>query len=149
MPQITCCCAALKISWLKKILDINYKAAWKMLLVDPLENFCGDKILYFTREGLIKASQQFNPFWKNVFEIWSKLERPHPTTPEEIMFQPIRLNNKTKREGRTVIFSHWIRSGIFFIKDLLTEDGNFFSFVDFRNSGICINLMLILWNITA
>ena len=67
--HITSFCAALKIAWLKKMLDIDYIAAWKTLLVDTLENFGGDRILHLTREGLINSSHKFNSFWKNVFEI--------------------------------------------------------------------------------
>ena len=69
MPHITSFYAALKVAWLKKMLDIDYIAAWKTLLVDALENFGGDKILCLTREGLINSSHKFNSFWKNVFEI--------------------------------------------------------------------------------
>ena len=49
------------------------------------------------------------------------------------MSQPIWLNNKTKRDGRTVKLSHWIRNGIFFINDLFTENGNFLSLEHLRN----------------
>ena len=55
---------------------------------------------------LIKSSHQFNSFWKNLFEIWIRFETQPPTTSEQVMSQPIWLNNKIKRDGRTVkIFS--------------------------------------------
>lgn len=34
VPHIPSFCAALKTAWLKKILDVNYFAAWKTLLID-------------------------------------------------------------------------------------------------------------------
>ena len=49
------------------------------------------------------------------------------------MSQTIWLNNNIKRSGRKFIFSHWIQKGIYFINDLLTNDGKFMSFVEFRN----------------
>ena len=47
MPHITSFCAALKIAWLKKILDIDYIAAWKTItktcLFKYIENFTTKK----------------------------------------------------------------------------------------------------------
>ena len=74
MPHISSFCAALKVAWLKKVLDINYVASWKTLLLDTLEGFGGDKMLYLPSEGLLKSLHNFNPFWKSVFEVWAKFE---------------------------------------------------------------------------
>ena len=133
MPHISSFCAALKVAWLKKVLDINYIASWKTLLLDTLEGFGGDKILYLPSEGLLKSLHNFNPFWKSVFEMWAKFERFPPTTPNEVMSQCIWLNNNIKRNGRKFILSHWIQKGVYFINDLLTNEGKFLSFVEFRN----------------
>lgn len=95
--------------------------------------FGGDKILYLRSEGLLSSLYNFNSFWKSVFEVWAKFESPPPTTPDEVMSQTIWLNNNIKRSGRKFIFSHWIQKGIYFINDLLTNDGKFMSFVEFRN----------------
>ena len=46
MPHITSFCAALKIAWLKKILDIEFIAAWKTLFVDARETLA--MIKYYT-----------------------------------------------------------------------------------------------------
>ena len=133
MPNILSFCAAVKVAWLKKVLDINYIAPWKTLLLDSLEVFGGDKILYLRSEGLLSSLYNFNSFWKSVFEVWAKFESPPPTTPDEVMSQTIWLNNNIKRSGRKFIFSHWIQKGIYFINDLLTNDGKFMSFAEFRN----------------
>ena len=39
MPNFSSFCAALNVAWLKKLLDINYIASWKTLLLDTLEGF--------------------------------------------------------------------------------------------------------------
>ena len=90
--------------------------------------FGGDKILYLPSEGLLKSLHNFNPFWKSVFGVWAKFERFPITTPDKVMSQCIWLNN-----GRKFILSHWIQKGLYVINDLLTNDGKFLSFVEFRN----------------
>ena len=62
MPNILAFCAALKVAWRKKVLDINYIAPWKMLLLDSLKDFGGDKILYLPSEGLLSSLYNFNSF---------------------------------------------------------------------------------------
>ena len=159
VPHIPSFCAALKISWLKKIMDINYIspwktllldtlerydgdkimdinyiAPWKTLLLDTLERYGGDKILYLTSEGILMSLDNFNPFWKSTFEVWSKFERLPPTTTDEGMSQCIWLNGNIIRNGRKFILPHWIQKGIYFINDLLANDGRFLSFAAFRNT---------------
>ena len=134
VPHIPSFCAALKIAWLKKIMNINYIETWKTLLLETLERYGGDKILYLTSECILVSLDNFNPFWKSTFEVWSKFERLPPKTPDEGMSQCIWLNGNIKRNGRTFILPHWIQKGIYFINDLLANDGRFLSFAEFRNT---------------
>ena len=133
VPHIPSFCAALKTAWLKKILNVNYFAAWKTLLIDTLEAFGGDKVLYLSKEGIFTIQNNLNTFWINVFEAWAKFELPPPTTPEEVMSQTIWSNKNIKRNGRSFIYQSWLRKGIYFINDLLKNDGRFMSFAEFRN----------------
>ena len=134
MPHVPSFCAALKMSWLKKVLDVNYITPWKSLLLDTMERYGGDKMLYLPKEGILTLLHYFNSFWKSTLEVWANLVRYPPTTPDEVMSQCIWLNNNIKCNGRKVILPHWIQKGIYFIQDLMTNDGRFFSFAEFRNT---------------
>lgn len=96
-----------KKTWFKRVLDIDYREAWKTLLVFLLQTFCGEKISLLTRECYLKSSQQLNPFC---------FETPSPTSPKEVMSQPVWLNRKLKRD-RYGTYRRW----------------KILSFVDFRN----------------
>ena len=56
------------------------------------------------------------------------------TAPEEILSQPIWHNGRIKVGGQPVFFSHWAKSGIFFINDLIKEDGSLLSLTDLKNN---------------
>jgi hypothetical protein len=43
--------------------------------------------------------------------------------PEEILSQPIWHNGRIRAGGQPVFFSHWAKSGIFCINDLIKEAG--------------------------
>ena len=58
---------------------------------------------------------------------WSSLQKYHATTPEEILTQPIRHNNFIKIGNTTFFYKTWCENGIFFIKDIINNNGNFFS----------------------
>ena len=56
------------------------------------------------------------------------------TSPEEILSQPNWHNGSIRVGGQPVFFSHWTKSGIFFINDLIKEDGSLLSFTDLKNN---------------
>ena len=49
------------------------------------------------------------------------------------MSQTIWSNKNIKRDGRSFIYQSWLKKGIYFINDLLKNDGRFMSFAEFRN----------------
>ena len=98
-----------------------------------MEAFGEDKVLYLSKEGILTIQNNLNTFWINVFEAWTKFELPPPTTPEEVISQMIWTNKNIKRNGRSFIFQTWLKKGIYFINDLLKNDGRFMSFAEFRN----------------
>ena len=93
-----------------------------------MEAFGGDKVLYLSKEGILTIQNNLNTFWINVFEAWAKFELPPPITPEEVM-----SNKNIKRNERSFIFQTLLKKGIYFINDLLKNDGRFMSLAVFRN----------------
>jgi hypothetical protein len=63
MPHVLSFVHALNISWIKRVLDPDNYAPWKVLLTDVLEDLGQDKFWYYSQ------SAKFNPFWKNVIHL--------------------------------------------------------------------------------
>jgi len=70
-------------------LDPDNHAPWKVLLTDVLEDLGQDKCWYYGQSALKALSAKFNPFWKNVINVWASVKDDPSTAPEEILSQPI------------------------------------------------------------
>ena len=104
-------------------------------LTDVLEDLGQDKFWYYSQSALKVLSGKFNPFWKNVINVWASVKDDPSTAPEEILSQPIWHNGRIRVGGQPVFFSHWAKSGIFFfINDLIKEDGSLLSLTDLKNN---------------
>lgn len=96
----------------------------------------------FGQSALKVLSAKFNAFWKNVINVWASVKDDSSTAPEEILSQPIWHNGRIRVGGQPVFFSHWAKSGIFFINDLIKEDGSLLSLTDLKNNyNININFL--------
>ena len=131
MPHVESFQAALKISWIKKLIDPTYSAPWKTLILPKFEKFGGDKLWLLNPEGLIKLANNFNSFWKGIIIKWATLRDSSTATPETILSQPLWLNNNIKINNKTIIKHSWIKNDIFFVNDLINETGNFLSYEEF------------------
>jgi hypothetical protein len=80
---------ALNISWIKRALDPDNYAQWKVLLTDVLEDLGQNKFWYYSQSALKVLSAKYNPFWKNVINKWASVKDDPSTAPEEILSQPI------------------------------------------------------------
>jgi hypothetical protein len=103
-------------------------------LTDVLEDLGQDKFWYYSQSALIVLSGKFNPFWKNVINVWASVKDDPSTAPEEILSQPIWHNGRIRVGGQPVFFSHWVKSVIFFINDLIKKDGSLLSLTDLKNN---------------
>ena len=55
------------------------------------------------------------------------MQKHHATTPGDILSQPIWHNDFIKIGNTTFFYKTWCENGIFFIKDIINNDGNLFS----------------------
>jgi hypothetical protein len=55
------------------------------------------------------------------------------TAPEEILSQPLWLNSEIKIGGKPVLYQHWAKADVFFINDLLKNEGGFLSLEQFQD----------------
>ena len=69
---------ALKMTWIKKYIDPLNFSPWKMLLIDSIEKWGGDKFLLLGKEGLNTVASTLNPFWKDILDNFSNLQKDEP-----------------------------------------------------------------------
>ena len=121
IPDIKAYVQALKLTWMKKLLD-NKPNKWKAILkekVPDLEHF--EKY----GSGLLKK-KKVNPFWHDVFESYNNLSiKCIPEKSEDLLAEPLFSNNNFKIDKKTFSFPEWINKNITTVGALVKENGNF------------------------
>lgn len=103
VPHIVSFCHALKMCWMKKLLDPLNSSPWKTLFRDKIETYGGNKIFKKKREGLLRISNSLNIFWKEIINILADLSGDEfPTTPGKVASQPIWYNNYIKIDNNII-----------------------------------------------
>ena len=64
--------------WIKKYIDPLNFSPWKILLIDSLEKGGEDNILLLGKEGLDTVASTLNPFWKDILDNFSNLQKDEP-----------------------------------------------------------------------
>ena len=130
-----------------KMINIHLHAqSLKMSWMRRLFNGTIDSYLYFIMNSFLPDNLQFNvcfgndhyrqmarvtpnPFWKDVFLIYSKLQS---TAITNVACQPLWKNDFIKVNNACMLYKSWYKKGIIVINDLLENDGNFLSFNSFK-----------------
>ncbi|XP_063408202.1 uncharacterized protein LOC134691566 [Mytilus trossulus] len=137
MPHIESFIKSLKLSWVKKVLDPTNYSSWKVLLADHLEMNGGENMWHLSKSALNEIKKEFNPFWQNVISSYASLCEPLTTAPSDILSQPLFLNENIMIDGKTAFYKRWIQNNVFFINDLIQENGEFYNYDGFiRNYNI-------------
>ena len=66
-------------------------------------------------------------FYQNILHSWQELKQNKCITVHKIYNQTLWLNNNITIEGKSFFWQNWFEKGVFFIKDIMTEEGNFLS----------------------
>ncbi len=119
---------SVKIFWVKKMLDNNYNDDWKNLIQKKMEKFGGNYFWYLHSESLKEFAEEFNPFWKNVIEIWAELNENYFTENENFLSMPLWYNPNIKIDNQKIFWKNFSTMGINFVNDLISEDGTFLSY---------------------
>ena len=138
---------ALKVSWLRRILQQSDTGRWKEL---ALINF--SEIFSFGGVCAAKLSSNLqNPFWKDLMQVWSEFCEAVPVENiKQILICPIWHND---RIGNGQLFlRNWWDMGIRVINDLISEEGIFYSFeqlkANYNIRGTFLDYQHVLNNIS-
>ena len=79
----------------------------------------------------------FNHFWKDVFTHWIDFKCNYlsnlPLSNDNILTQSLWFNDNITVNNSSVWYKAWDKKGVRFVNDLLNVDGQFLSFIDFKN----------------
>ena len=83
--------------------------------------------------GQCYQKKNINPFWNDVFKAYGSLGDAYiPTTPEELLAEPLFFNKKFKIDKKTIFFPDWTVSGVYTVGALVRIDGSFKSLNEFK-----------------
>ena len=107
---------ALKMTWIKKYIDPLNFSPWKILSIDSLEKWGGDKFLLLGKEGLNTVASTLNPFWKDILNNFSNLQNEKVTDGNNVLSQSMWINSHIKANNTSPCLKKWIE------KDLLDQN---------------------------
>ena len=117
---------ALKISWIKKVWDVNYQADWKRLLFSDRLYWNDVWLLNKRSLSLLACSFVENTFWTNVVESWAEYVQ-ETVEASDILSQPLWNNAFIKIENKSVFYKSWYIKNLRYVNDLVDESGVFMS----------------------
>ena len=77
LPHIKSFCHALKLTWMKRLIDVSNSSPWKVLFVDKIEKIGGENFRFFHNFRSDKVMKHLTPFWKNIFSSLGPFTRTH------------------------------------------------------------------------
>ena len=118
IPNIKAHIQALKTTWLRRAL--NEKAGkWKIILMKQIPELLNIKKF----GGMFLKNKKVNNFWKDVFSSYEAFHASLiPSTSEELLAEPLFLNEKLKIDNKTFVFQDWVAKGILTAGSLIKED---------------------------
>ena len=114
---------ALKIKWIKNIIDKQYQAPWKSYISGKIKMEV-TRLPYYNLNN--NDCPTFNDkFYDQLFLTWSELRTHEPTDNEQVCREIIWYNSNIRIANKPIYYKKWEDSGINFIQDILNEQGAF------------------------
>ena len=126
MTDIRSFAKALKISWVKKVWDVNYQADWKRLLCSDRLYWNDVWLLNKRSLSLLACSLVENTFWRNVVQSWAEYVQDFVEA-SDLLSQPLWNNVSIKIENKPVFYKTWYLKNLRYVNDLIDEFGVFMS----------------------
>ncbi|XP_060586418.1 uncharacterized protein LOC132742114 [Ruditapes philippinarum] len=143
---------SLKLKWVKALTDES-EANWKLIPKRLLKDFGDNFLIFYCNTDTIKSLNCSNvtEFYQELIKIWIKTRDLHKEnqnlTFEQIRKQIIWGNRFIKIKNQCLFFKTWIKSNIYFLNDLLNDQGEvdqnviLNKLVDKRNCVVELNLL--------
>ena len=133
MTHIKSFCSALKITWVKRVLDNQNNGMWRKKIQWQMKPYGEEFVFEGNFQSHDTVSFHVNCFWRDVLIAWSFYKYYNPVKLKEIVSQSIWNNSFIKIDGQIIFFRRWFDQGVKYITDILTENGNFKLFIDMQS----------------
>ena len=130
MIQIRTFIKALKITWLRRLLINPKNILWSSLSNIEFAN------LFSLGDGyaLHKIQELRNPFWTDILQSWKEfINCQKAENLSDILYSPVWFNSELQR-GQSLFYKNWYDKGIRNILDIINVNGEFYNFVDLKNT---------------
>ena len=127
IPDIKAYIHALKLTWINRLFN-EHPGKWKILLKKRLPI-----IVNLKEKGAdLLKTKNVNPFWNDVIKAYCNINTKFiPKTAEELLAEPLFLNNHFKIAKKSFIFPEWMASNVTSVGALVKRDGHFKSLNEF------------------
>ena len=115
---------ALKCTWVRKIFGKEGK--WKSILLTMVDL---EKVLKLGNGYCMNCmSKVKNNFWQDVFKAWQMVfDMGDNCNWDYFLSSPLWMNVNIKIDNKHIMYSDWFNKGIYYVNDILHEDGKFLS----------------------
>ena len=107
MPHIQSYSHAIKISWIKRLMDIENKGKWKMLLNKVLLENYGITSLWECNMKETDVEISHYQFLEEIIKAWCKIHYKEPTSWSEVSCQIIWYNSNIRIDKNMVFYRKW------------------------------------------
>ena len=126
IPDVRRYLNALKLTWIKKLINSNHK--WKSLLLYNCP-FVSD----IDKLGPLVPTTNMNVFWKNVFTAYCELEKVIPVkTACDFLAEPIFYNCNIKINHEVLFIDNWYNSNVYKVGNFFDQNGQPLTFRAFN-----------------
>jgi hypothetical protein len=131
LQDITCKMESLKLKWIKKLTDDEFKSPWKAYLNSKFkENI--EKVIHYNYTKDMYPNFR-DAFYNDMFTMWAKIHHTQPTDNEHICWQSLWNNANIKADGHCIYYKSWDSKNIRFIQDITGSNGLLLSKNDLVN----------------
>ena len=118
---------ALKISWLRRILQQSKPSEWSYLSFINFHTLFSVGGTYANK----LSKELHNPFWKDIMHTWAEFCKILPVKNiGQVLESPLWYNENLGR-GKA-FFKNWYEKGIRVLLDIISEDGEFYTFEELK-----------------
>ena len=130
MPEMGLMCKALKIMWVKRLLNEEQRQ-WKIIPLYYLEKV-GTRLIFECNYDVKLLNIDLPPVYNNILLAWSELIQTTPKTSEEVSREILWNNRFITINNRSVWWKSWYDQGLIRVKDLLRENGTICSYDEIK-----------------
>ena len=144
--DITSKFTALHLCWLKRLYDDNFHP-WKLIPTFLFKKLfkCSSPMFYPNLDPNTSILDTLPIFYKNIVNKWVSFSKSEPITASSVLSESIWYNRHIKIDSRSIQPTFFNIKENLFVHNLVNENGEFLSWVSFREKYHLNQVMFFKW----